>query len=138
VSSIQTLILCDFAQVRDGLLFVSSGGITRVYRDEFPAPFGCFVAGILQVGPAELDRVIEIRLVVAQTSDATQVAEAVGAFSCGAEDSRLLGETPMLPFVIPLVGLALPAPGQYDIRASANGETGQLITFYVLEPPTQA
>ena len=32
-----TLLLCDFAQVRDGLLFVSSGGVSRVVQSKYPA-----------------------------------------------------------------------------------------------------
>ena len=32
-----TLLLCDFAQVREGLLFVSSGGISRVVQGTYPA-----------------------------------------------------------------------------------------------------
>jgi glutamate-5-semialdehyde dehydrogenase len=37
---VTTAMLADFAQVREGLLFVSSGGITRCYREQLPAPLG--------------------------------------------------------------------------------------------------
>ena len=36
--------LCDFAQVREGLLFVSSGNITRVSRPAFPTRVDLFLA----------------------------------------------------------------------------------------------
>ena len=44
---IRVATLCDFAQVREGLLFVSSAGITRVYRESFPAPIGVMLALVL-------------------------------------------------------------------------------------------
>ena len=42
-------MLCDFAQVREGLLFVSSGGITRVAAPALGAPVSISVAGELEV-----------------------------------------------------------------------------------------
>ena len=41
---VTTAMLSDFAQVREGLLFVSSGGITRCYREQLPAPLGVHLA----------------------------------------------------------------------------------------------
>ena len=35
---LETALLSDHASVRDGLLFVVAGGITRVWRSQLPAP----------------------------------------------------------------------------------------------------
>lgn len=44
-------ILCDFAQVREGLLFVSGGGITRIWRETFPAAAGVSLALVFEAHP---------------------------------------------------------------------------------------
>ena len=38
-AQLKALVLCDFAQVREGLLFVQSGGLTRLVAPKFPAKF---------------------------------------------------------------------------------------------------
>jgi hypothetical protein len=37
-------VLCDYAEVREGLLTIVSAGITRLWRAELPAPMGVFLA----------------------------------------------------------------------------------------------
>ena len=48
---IRVATICDFAQVRDGLLSVISAGITRVWRSQYPAPLGVMLALVFEVGP---------------------------------------------------------------------------------------
>src|SRR6056297_1731064 len=50
---LDALILCDFAQVRDGLLFVQSGGLTRLRAGRLPATFRCHVATLVYLPPDE-------------------------------------------------------------------------------------
>ena len=40
--TISTAILCDFAEVRDNLLFVVAGGVTRLFRAEWPGPMNVY------------------------------------------------------------------------------------------------
>ena len=49
MAHVRSAMLCDFAQVREGLLFVSSGGITRVAAPALGAPVSISVAGELEV-----------------------------------------------------------------------------------------
>ena len=48
MAHVRSAMLCDFAQVREGLLFVSSGGITRVAAPALGAPVSISVAGELE------------------------------------------------------------------------------------------
>ena len=59
-----TATLCDFGQIREGLLSVLSGGITRLKRPAFPAPLGCHLALILEMSSIELEdtREVSVRL----------------------------------------------------------------------------
>ena len=46
--------ICDFAQVREGLLSVISAGINRLWRPQYPAPMGAMLALIVaQPSPAK-------------------------------------------------------------------------------------
>ena len=46
---LSTAVLCDFAQVRDRLLFVASGAVSRLYRRELPSPLGLMVGLVIEV-----------------------------------------------------------------------------------------
>jgi hypothetical protein len=50
---LESALLCDFAEVRDSLLFVVAGGISRLWRSEFPGPMGVQLALIVAIEPAE-------------------------------------------------------------------------------------
>ena len=74
---IRVATLCDFAQVREGLLFVSSAGITRVYRESFPAPVGVMLALVLEMSPVEAANPNKIKVRV-EDADGQKLAEMVG------------------------------------------------------------
>ena len=59
-----TALLCDHAQVRDGLLFVLSGGITRIIRDSFPAAMGTCLALMLEFTSTETERPHQLEILV--------------------------------------------------------------------------
>ena len=77
--------LCDFAQVREGLLFVSGGGITRANRSAFPADLGLMLALSVEVSEAELSEPLEIRVRV-ENEDGEQIAQVVGVFKAALQD----------------------------------------------------
>ena len=80
---VTTAMLADFAQVREGLLFVASGGVTRCYRDQLPAPLGVFLATVLELDRLEAERVHEVHVVVVD-EDGQQLAEIAGEIQLGA------------------------------------------------------
>ena len=76
-------MLCDFAQVRENLLFVSSAGISRLYHPSAPVRPNLFVAGIVEVGPAEFDRTHELRVRVRSPGPTVGLGCGLRARSCG-------------------------------------------------------
>jgi hypothetical protein len=131
-------ILCDFAQVREGLLFVSSGGVTRVFHSPahpFPRPLGLYLALAIEIGPEEIDRVHEVRVRVTRQSDLSQMGQAGAGFQPVRPPALQQGEALTIPLVVPLVMVPIPDFGAYDVHASPDGLTPRILTVYVLEPP---
>ena len=61
---IAAAIVCDYTQVREGLLTVVSGGITRLWRDQVPGPFGIELAVLVEVPPEERSDPHELHVTV--------------------------------------------------------------------------
>ena len=61
-AELKALILCDFAQTRENLLFVQSGGLTRLASSAFPARFSCYVGAIVYMPPNEVEAAHELVL----------------------------------------------------------------------------
>ena len=107
--------LCDFAQVRDGLLSVISAGLTRLWRPQFPAPIGAMLALIIEVAPGEATVPREIRLRV-ENADGGRLAESSAAFQLGAPPAQIdSGELMVVPFAVDFREVQLPAAGRYQI-----------------------
>lgn len=107
--------ICDFAQVRDGLLSVVSASITRVWRDQYPHQMGVMLAVILEVTPAEAQMPREIRVRV-EDADGKRLAEASAGFQIGPPLPPLdPGEAMSVPFALDFRSVALPAAGRYQV-----------------------
>ncbi|WP_419918706.1 DUF6941 family protein [Candidatus Poriferisocius sp.] len=111
---IRVATLCDFAQVREGLLFVSSAGITRVYRESFPAPVGMMLALVLEMSPVEATDSHKVRVRV-EDADGQKLAEIVGEVQVKLGSGHDPGELVNVPFVADFRTMNLPAPGRYQV-----------------------
>ena len=128
-----TLLLSDFAQVRERLLFVSSGGISRVVQNTFPARPRIFLAMVIHLPAGSLGQphVVLIKLkypevaeVIAQVEIKINLDEVPGANP---------GEGINVPQVIDLTPIAFPHPGQVDVQVSINDEPSGDLTFWMLQ-----
>ena len=111
---IRVATLCDFAQVREGLLFVSSAGITRVYRESFPAPIGVMLALVLEMSPVEAANANKIKVRV-EDADGQKLAEMVGEVQVKLGSGHDPGELVNVPFVADFRAMKLPTPGRYQV-----------------------
>ncbi len=112
---IRVATICDFAQVRDGLLFVSSAGITRVWREQYPHQMGVMLAVILEVTQLEAQVPREIRVRV-EDEDGMRLAEASVGFQIGPPLPQLdPGEVMSVPLAVDFPTVALPAAGRYQV-----------------------
>lgn len=112
--NIRIAALCDFAQVREGLLSISSAGITRLARHQYPASSGIMVALMVELQPSETLIPHEIRTRM-EDEDGRRIAEAVGGFQMPEPPATDPGEMVYLPFVVDFRDVPLPAVGRYQV-----------------------
>jgi hypothetical protein len=125
-----TALLCDFAQVRDNLLMVSSGAITRIYRPDLPAHLNFMVAVVIEV---PLEDTGESHTLAAQVINRAGAELAVGT-------SRFeVGNEGLFPYEIQQVGVVLSLAnlraqswGTHQVRLAIDRELAEVLTFYVV------
>lgn len=136
-AKLDALILCDFAQVREGLLFVQSGGLTRLMAGSFPAGFDCYVAAMVHLPP---DEAVEAHTMVMKVKAADTVTLVATVNVALHETPRPMGLQPgegrQVPVVVPLHKLKFPAPGQYDLQVDIDDEFAGDLSFRAEPRPT--
>lgn len=125
---VSSAILCDFAQVREGLLIVASGAVTRLWVPELPRPMGIMLAAVIEVGYEEI--VHELVVSVKEVAKADTVVRMAGGMQANARDLEP-GENLYVPIAIDMRGVSVSSYGAHDVHVSVDGQAGQMITFYV-------
>ena len=129
--------LCDFAQIREGLLFISSGGVTRVRRSQYPVPLGLMVALLFDVTPAEANDPHEVRMRV-ETEDGSKLAEMSGAFQVTPGPANDPGEIMALPMVADFRSLEIKQAGRYQIAIDPPPPAQTVALAFRCEFPSDA
>jgi len=132
---ITSALLCDFAQVRDGLLFVSSGGITRMWRPELPGIMDLWLAVVVEVDLVE-GRVPHEILVRIIDEDGGEAATLQGSFQLNTDVDLNVGERLLMPMPFDLRGVALPRYGAYDVTIYLDNQLRRTLNFWCYPPPT--
>lgn len=122
------LMMCDYATVADGKLFINGGGITRFHGPGLPP--GTSIALLLLVPWERTNEKIDVHFDLL-TEDGHPVTDAQGiplSMQGQVEVGRPPGVEPGIPIDVPLVftvgGVGL-GPGRYTWRLSINGQTAQ-------------
>jgi hypothetical protein len=120
---VDSALLCDAATVREGLLHILGGGITRAGRPQYPAPIGLTLALRVLIHPTEADRAhsLEAKL---QTGDGEVIGGFEVEFTPNAESAQKLmpGEFLSLPMPLePPPDAELPEPGLYSFEILIDG-----------------
>ena len=132
---ISSLLICDFAQVREGLLTICSGGISRVSVAQFPAQLSLMMASLLELGPEDIGPIHEITWRVSHVDVAETVAAGVAGVQVTEVPGAQPGELIQVPIVIDLRGLSVTASGQHDIKLSVDGAPELEIRSLWITPP---
>ncbi len=133
---LDAIILCDFAQIREGLLFVQSGGLTRLVASTFPAHFQCHVAAMVQLPPDEAVDAHTMVIKVKAADTATLVATVNVELHETPQPMGLRpGEGRQVPIIVPLEKITFPAPGQYDLHVDIDDEFAGDLNFRVETRP---
>jgi hypothetical protein len=132
---ITTALLADFAQVREGLLFVASGGVTRCYRDTLPAPLGVYLATVLELDRLEAEQVHQLQVVVVD-EDGQELAEIAGEIQLGATQ-LMINENLNVPITFDLRNVPVEKFGSVEIRVYVANEHRRTLPIWVLQsiPP---
>jgi hypothetical protein len=130
-------ILCDAATVREGLLNVLGAGITRLWRDQFPAVMGTQLALLIHSSAREMNSQHKLMITITHESQ-QRVAEFGVDFAIGPTPGALPDEVITVPMVATLQQQVLPSEGAYTIEISVDGETVRSTTFYATPSPKQA
>jgi hypothetical protein len=117
---IDCALLCDSVTVREGLLHILGGGITRINRDSFPGPLGAALALRIMVHPTETDRTHELRVMLL-AEDGGRIAEIGIQF--GVNDPTILEPTEEASLALPIQmhQVMVPRPGPYSFELLIDG-----------------
>ncbi len=128
-------MLADFAQVREGLLFVASGGVTRCYRDQLPAPLGVFLATVLELDRLEAEQMHQLQVLVVD-EDGQQLAEIAGEIQLG-QTQLMINENLNVPITFDLRNVPVEKFGSVEIRLYVSNEHRRTLPIWVLQsvPP---
>lgn len=117
---IDCALLCDSVTIREGLLHILGGGITRANREDFPAPLNLALALRIMVHPTEADRTHQLAVVLL-AQDGQRIAEL--GIDFGVNDPSVLepAEEASLPLALSLHTLRLPDDGPYSFELLIDG-----------------
>jgi uncharacterized protein DUF6941 len=129
MARVASALLCDAATVREGLLHILGGGITRLHRTEFPAPMQVTLVVQVVLTPTEIQFEHDVMAVI-QTEDGDVVVQANGHLEAGEPNPMLEpGESVILPLVINLAGVEVPRAAGYSIEVSVDEVHQTSLTF---------
>jgi hypothetical protein len=129
---IDTALLCDSATVREGLLHILGGGITRINRPSFPAPLAAALALRVMVHPTEANRTHQLTVYLLDT-DGEQVAEVRIDFGLNDPSVLDVGEEASLALPIPLHNVPIPHEGAYNFELLIDEIHQRTVPFRAVE-----
>jgi hypothetical protein len=135
---INAALLADAASVREGLLHILGGGITRVGRPTFPAPLDCVLVVQVSIPQPEIAGEHEIKAELLDDDDKV-VSGLTANFVNSAAQGLMPGEEAQLPMTLPTQGLAIPHPGLYRLNVDIDdGAAESHLVFYAWDLKTTA
>ena len=135
MARLTSLLICDHAQVRENLLMVLSGGITRLHVTEVPTAVHFSVALVIEIPYSELSDGHEVRMVVVDPETAGPIAEPFIA-NLPADPVTASRIYPGEPILVPLtvaVSLAIEHTGQFDVRVSVDDAPAEIQSLWVVD-----
>ena len=128
-----TLLLSDFAQVRERLLFVSSGGISRVVQTSFPAHPRIYLAMMVHLPAGSLGAAHQVQIKLKYPDQAATIAQIDMSISVETVPGANPGEGINIPQVIDFSPIAFSRAGQVDVQVSVDDEPVGDLTFWMLQ-----
>ncbi len=130
---ITTLVLCDYAQVREGLLFVSSGGISRVKASSFPANLRVHLAAVVHLPPDTVSQPHRLNVKFKYPDAAAMIANVDVDIHLDQVRGVYPGEGVNFPQVLDLSAIPFPRAGQVDIQVSIDDQIAGDLSVWLLD-----
>lgn len=131
---IESMLLADYASIREGLLTVVNAGVTRMGVPGLPSPAHAYLALMVYLPPDQVGRIQHLRLALNYPETAAQLGRIEIDFGAQVAEAYP-GEGLHIPFCLPLLGIQFPEYGQVDIIASLNGAHNGSLSFWVVQIP---
>ena len=126
-------LLCDAVTVREGLLHILGGGVTRATRQSYPGPLGLSLALRVLIHPTEAADIHKMEVIL-QDADGQRVAGADVEFGLSDTAGLAPGEHGSLPVALSFPeGVQLPAPGTYSFELLIDGVHQVSVPFIAIE-----
>lgn len=132
-------LLADAAQVSEGKTFILGGGVTILWRQQFPAPLGVVLVAQLTYHRAEADSDHNLRVQVIDVDGNAILPEIQGEMHVGGPAPGIPANVPLgVPVLIPFPPLpVLQRAGGYSIEIVLDGRHVKSLSFAVAHPPAQ-
>ncbi len=123
-------LICDYVTVREGLLHVLGGGVSRIWRLAYPAPLGAGLALRVVVHPTEFDADHKITVLL-NDGHGTKLAEIGAGFNVTSEMRRGIdvGEEFVINMPLNLPMVAIPSDGDYVFEILVDGQHQRSVPF---------
>ena len=114
-------LLCDAVSVREGLLHILGGGITRIWAEQFPTNINATLALRVMIEPGEAEGQHALKLLV-QGPDGEELGSFNLDFGVNAPEGQSATGEVQVPLAIPMSQVTLPTAGAYGIEVILDGE----------------
>jgi hypothetical protein len=133
---VDTALLCDAVSIREGLLHILGGGITRIWAEQFPTAINATLAlrVLIQAGEASGPQAINL---LVQGPDGEELGSFNLDFGVSAPEGATAGTEVPVPLSIPMHQVQLPAPGQYSIEVKVGDTIARSVRLEAAHRPAQ-
>ena len=131
---VDCVLLCDAASVREGLLHILGGGITRAWRPTLPSPLGIQVAALVAIDSEDFGQPHDISIQIFDP-DGNDFAGARGGFLPRDPGRLEPGEKALLPMVFDFRNYPVTKYGAHELKVSIVGSGSEISRkFWILHP----
>lgn len=133
-------MLADAAQVSEGKTYILGGGVSILWRSEFPAPLAFTIVCQFTYERTEAETDHEIRFVIMDADGNRLLPDIQGGFHLGPPGPHIPSNVPLVvPLVIGLPPMpVLQRPGAYQVQILLDNRHMDTLPFAVARPPEES
>lgn len=132
-------LLADAAQVADGKTFILGGGVTILWRPQYPAMLGVVLVVQLTYHRTEVDTDHALRIQVVDADGNAVIPEIRGEIHLGEPAAEIPRNVSLgIPLIIQFPPIpVLREPGPYSVELLVDDRHLKSLSFAVVQPPAE-